>query len=106
MENISIRQGETLELTVECDDESAVSVRFLATQEGVPYIDKTAQFVDGVATIRTDDTGHPLGDYKFTLTMLYSDGVVDILPDASDCGDNCDLPTLTICESNVAGIVS
>jgi hypothetical protein len=107
MENISIRQGETFEMGIECDDTSALSVRFLATSEGVAYIDEIEQFIDGQATIRTEATNIPLGDYEFTLTITYSDGVIDILPDSSECsGDDCALPVLTICKTNNPQVIS
>lgn len=101
MEDISIRRGETLELGIEADDTSAVSVQLVATNgDGDVLIDETELFEDGEATIRTNDTLIPLGDYEYTLTIVYSDGAVDILPDPDDCDDECDLPKLTICKSN------
>lgn len=104
MENlsISIRRGETLEYPVEADDESAVSVRLLATNDdGDSIFDLTEPFVDGEATLRTDETFVPLGAYEFTLTVTYSDDVVDILPDPDGCDGECELPILTVCKSNI-----
>jgi hypothetical protein len=106
MENISIRRGETLELPVEVDDESALTVRFVATQDDTVYIDQLESFDDdGRATIHTNNTFIPLGEYEFTLSITYSDGIVDILPDASDCDGSCELPKLIICKSNVPEVV-
>ena len=102
---MSIRRGETLQIPIEADDESAVSVRFLVTKNGVSYIDETEDFVDGKATISTDDTYIPIGDYEFSYTMTYSDGVIDILPDTDDCDGDCELPVFTVCKSN-AEVVS
>ena len=101
MENLSIRRGSTLELPVEADDESALSVRFLATDdEGETVFDITEQFVNGKATLVDDDTFVPLGSYEFTLTVTYSDGI-DVLPDPDNCDDECELPTITVCKSNI-----
>lgn len=101
-EDISIRRGETFELSIEADDETAVSVRLVAVNsDSVVYIDETAEFnSSGEATIQTDDTFIPLGNYEYTLTITYSDGVVDILPDPDMCDDDCDLPKIKVCKSN------
>lgn len=103
--DITIRQGETLQLPIENDDESAISVQFQAALDNVIYIDETENFVDGKATIITNDTNHPLGDYEYMLTVIYEDGVVDKLPDPANCvDDDCALPTLTICQGNLLGV--
>jgi len=107
MENLVIRQGETLELSVKTDDDSATTVQLLATKEGSTFIDKTEPFVNRVAVLRTNDTIIPLGEYEYSLTVVYSDGFIDELPDTQDCEGDCDFPTLTICKSNRSnGIVS
>lgn len=107
MDNLSVRRYETLELGIEADDDSAVAVRFIASKDGTVFIDEEAPFNnDGEATIRVQEVDIPLGEYEYTLTLTYSDGTVDILPDASDCGDECDLPTLEVCKSNTPEVVS
>lgn len=101
MEDISIRRGETLELPIEADDESAVTVQFVATDEdGAVWIDETEPFVDGEANIRTEETYIPLGVYDYTLTVVYSDGIIDILPDPDECDEECELPKFIVCKSN------
>jgi len=100
--NISIRQGETLELTVSIDDLTAQTVRFIAEDDNGIIIDETENFSTSgtkrVATIETNDTNHPLGAYEYMLVVTYSDGAIEKLPDVTDCTE-CELPTLTICKS-------
>ena len=106
--DISIRQGETLQIPITADDTSAVSVRFQAAQDGVVYIDEEENFtiVDGkaVATISTQNTTLPVGEYEYMLTITYSDGVIDKLPDPQNCDGDCSLPALNICEGEFTGV--
>lgn len=108
--DITIRQGETLQIPITINDTSAESVRFVASSdtEGV-VIDLTQQFeiVDGkaTATIFTNNTLIETGEYSYMLVVTYADDVVDILPDASECqGDDCELPKLIVCESLLFGV--
>lgn len=105
MENLQIRQGETLTLTVESDDISADTIRLVVrkTNEN-PIIDIGATFatIDGkrIATLETSDTIKTPGTYKYMLTIEYIDGTIKKLPDASLCEEgDCDFPELTICEA-------
>lgn len=103
--DITIRQGETLQIPIEADDSSAVGVQFQAAQDGVVYIDETENFVDGKATIKTDDTQLATGEYEYMLTVTYSDGVIDKLPDPGDCMDgDCELPKLIVCQGTFTGV--
>lgn len=102
--DIRIRQGETLQIPITADDDSAISVQFQVAQNGTIYIDETELFVDGEATISTDDTNHPTGEYEYMLTITYSDGVIDKLPDSDSCEEGCELPKLIICESITTGV--
>ena len=104
MNTITIRRGETLQIPVEADDLSAVSVRLLVTKNNIIYLDETENFVEGKATLSSNDINFPVGDYEYSLTMVYEDGVIDILPDVAEC-DDCELPTFKVCESN-AEVVS
>lgn len=100
--NISIRQGETLELDFTIDDLTAETVRLIVENDDGIIINEVANFstVSGkrVASISTTNTNHDLGEYEYMLSVTYSDGVVEKLPDVAGCED-CDLPTLTICKS-------
>lgn len=108
--DITIRQGETLQIPIEADDTSAVSVQFQAALDGVVYIDETESFVIGndgkaTATIFTNDTLLETGDYEYMLTVTYTDGVIDILPDPDGCLDgDCELPKLIVCQGTFTGV--
>ena len=99
MENPVIRRGETLELTFKADDATALTVQLKAVKDGVVYFDETEPFVDSIAVIRTNDTNVAVGEYPFTLKVVYEDGFIEILPDAEDCDGDCELPSIIVCES-------
>lgn len=108
--DITIRQGETLQVPVTINDDSAVTVRFVvADSDDVIVIDITENFTteDGKAsaTIMTDDTLIETGEYNYQLVITYSDGVIDILPDPDGCiGGDCELPKFIVCESLLFGV--
>lgn len=106
--DLSIRQGETLSLTITVDDLTADTVRFLAENGDGDSIDETVNFstVDGVrtASIETNDTNLPIGDYEYMLTVTYDGGIVEKLPDSNCDSEDCSLPTLTICEALDVGV--
>lgn len=104
MNDIKIRQGETLTLTIESDDLTAQTVRFVARKDTDPIIiSVTANFetVDGkrVATISTSDTIIAAETYSYMLVVTYEDETISKLPDTANCGEDCDLPSLIICEA-------
>lgn len=105
--DLTIRQGETLQIPIESSDVSAETVQFQAAKDGVIYIDETAQFVNGKATIWTNNTDIQIGVYEWMLTVTYSDGLIDKLPDQNDCEeDDCKLPTLTVCKGDLTEVIS
>ena len=110
MDAITIRQGETLQIPVTINDTSAETVRFVVADEnGAIVIDITENFTvadnKATATILTNETLIETGEYSYQLVVTYSDDVVDILPDASECqGDDCELPKLIVCESLLFGV--
>lgn len=105
MNEISIRQGETLQLPIKADDDSAISVTFQVAKNGTIFIDETENFSNGKATIITNDTNHAIGEYEYMLTVEYPDAT-DKLPDPEACEDGeCDLPKFIICRSLVDGVV-
>ena len=105
MDTITIRQGETLQIPIEADDSTAVSVQFQVVKDGIIYLDVLENFVDGKATIFTNDTLLEIGTYEYIITVTYEDGVVDILPDPDECeGDDCDFPEFVVCKGVVIGI--
>lgn len=105
--DITIRQGETLQLPIESTDLSAETAQFQAAKDGVVYIDATASFINGKATIWSNDTDIEIGDYEWMLTVTYSDGVIDKLPDKGDCKEgDCELPLLKVCKGDLTEVVS
>ncbi len=105
MDNLQIRQGETLTLNLTSDDITADTVRIVVKKPNEnAIIDEIASFstIDGkrIAVISTSDTNKPVDTYQYMLTITYADGSVKKLPDASNCEEgDCDLPELTICEA-------
>lgn len=108
LDNISLRQGATLQLPIICDDVTAVDVRFKAFKENTIYIDELENFatVDGKrqATIFTNDTNIPIDSYDYMLIINYSDGVIDKLPDPDECDGDCEFPQLIICDGGPDGV--
>lgn len=106
MHNITIRQGARFSFEVEQADPSSVSVTFIAQSEDNTFQD-TQEYVDGVATFdfQEDDTS-VVGEYDFQLNENFATGSPDIYPAMGDCfGEDCDFPTLTICESLDGGSI-
>lgn len=105
MDNLQIRQGETLTLNIESDDLTAQTVRIVVKKPNEnAIIDEIANFstVDGkrVAVLETTDTNKPVDTYQYMLTIEYADGTIKKLPDASNCDDgDCSLPELEICKA-------
>ena len=99
MDKISVRQGETFQLPVEIDDTTAQTVQLLVWNDTATIIDETEPFNDGKATIDAGIITDAVGLYKYSVTITYSDGVVDILPDITECTD-CDFPEFEVCEGN------
>lgn len=108
--DLSIRQGETLAITITNEDLSADTAQLLVEDtNGNVVINVTENFTtsDGIRTVelRTEDTNFAVGDYSYMLVITYSDGVIEKLPNISEC-DDCDLPVLKICKAIVVPEVS
>lgn len=107
-DNMSIRQGATLQFPIVADDVSAQSVQFQAFKDGIVYIDEFEPFtiVNGKAqaTIFTNDTSIPIDTYDYMITINYSDGATDKLPDPEDCDGECEFPKLIICDGGPSGV--
>lgn len=110
MDNLQIRQGETLYLTIKSDDLTAETVNLLVKKEGeAAIIDELVSFatIDGerIAVIDTLDTNHDPDTYDYQLTIEYADGTIAKLPDAANCeAGDCDFPTVTICNALDIGV--
>jgi len=97
MENINTSWGETLPLTVEAED--ADNATLYIGETGNIVIEQTASFVDGSAdlTVTATDMEITPDTYSYQIVIEYDDGTIRKYPDAS-CED-CELPTITVCET-------
>lgn len=99
MNNYNIRQGETLSLSIEATDASSATVTLRGQNTGT-LIAKTGTFVDGTADVSLDPDDTLIVDtYDYMITVTYDNGDIKKFPDADCDGDNCDFPTITICEA-------
>lgn len=99
--NIVVRYGASVELTVEIDDNTAVSASIYVGKEGEVYeITKSGFFVDGVAdiTLEPNETEIPIGDYKYQINVTYTDGKIDKYPE-KNCLGEVDLPYFIVLEA-------
>lgn len=105
MKNFRIYWGETLNAIVTIDDPDAVSATL--TISTIPQIVKTDNFVNGEADVSVSaiETQLPLGKYEYQLKVVYGNGIIDKMPDISNCLD-CSLPTVTIMASLDMPLVS
>lgn len=101
MKSINVRYGASLTLTATTDESTAETAILYIGKEGmVPVIEKSANFINLVADISlsTEDTKVPLGNYKYQLDVLHSDGRLDKFPTPEDCPYG-DLPDFMVYES-------
>lgn len=118
-QQLKIRQGETLPLSVEDDDPTAETVTIIVKEsvdDAVALISHSANFVDGSTvdlplvarvadlTLESEITGIPSGNYIYQLTVVYSDGAIEKYPDASTCEDECDFPEFIVCDALDPGV--
>lgn len=101
MKPISIRYGETLNVPITVDDDSAVSATFYVGKPGeTPSITASTALVErsGEFDITDTDTRIPLGEYYYQITVTTSDGKVDKYPKPEDCEEH-GLPKFTVHEA-------
>jgi hypothetical protein len=109
-DNISIRQGETLELNIIIDDPHAVEVKLLVGDDDGTIIESVGMFatIDGetsaTITVPAAQTNQDVGEYEYMLMITYDDGVIEKLPDGDCCDEDCGLPTFSICKSLSEGV--
>lgn len=96
---ISVRIGETFQLPSRTNDPSASTITLKVWDDTGIKIDETETFIDGQATIDAGVIALALGKYKYLLTIVYSDGHIDILPNAEECdgGTDCAIPEFEVC---------
>lgn len=98
MDKITVRQGETFQLPITIDDESAETVQLKVWGDS-EIISETESFINGEATIDAGIIEDSAGTYSYSITVTYSDDAIDILPDVADCED-CSYPVFEICEGD------
>ena len=97
MENITTSWGKTLPMTVEAKD--ADSATLYIGEVGDIEVEQTVAFVDGSADLTVSATDMEIAPdtYSYQIVIVYDNGDVFAYPD-SECED-CELPTITVCET-------
>lgn len=98
MTDYRIQQGETLRLTVTVAEEGANTAELVATDGTSNVLTSLVNFDGLTADLSTTETVIPPGTYDYYVRITWDDDTVDILPDASDCEDECEFPKLIVCE--------
>jgi len=109
MENLKIRQGETLSIDIKSDDDTAQTARLVARKgTETPVIDETVSFGavgdDWIASFSIDTVAIVPDDYSYMITIVYEDDSIKKLPEADECESECDLPILTVCTALDLGV--
>lgn len=101
MDDINVRWGATLPLIVTNDETGADTATITISQDDMVVLTKTASFVDEEAdlTLTAVNTQLTPRVYDYMIKVVYDDGTIEKYPDIDGCSD-CDLPTLTVCDTN------
>jgi hypothetical protein len=100
MNNMKIRAGSRLSFSVDQADSTSVSATFIAEDSVGNMITDTVAYTDGVASFQFDSPDTDVvGVYDYQINENFATGSPDIYPNVDGCDDDCDLPTLEICES-------
>jgi len=102
MDNLTVRQGETLPLLWENDEAGADTATLTISDDSGVVLAITTTFEDlqadlTVSAEQTEALGIGLFDYM--ITLIYEDGTVEKYPDVSGCNE-CELPQLEVCDAN------
>jgi hypothetical protein len=102
MNNLSVRWGATLPITLTIDEEGADTATLVIAEmdNGAIVLEKTAAFDGLIAdlTLTAEDTQLPTDEYEYMITVVYADGTVEKYPDVAGCTE-CEFPTIEICEA-------
>lgn len=99
MSDFIARQGQTYQLPVTVDDDSAETVMIDVWNDDGIILTTTTNFLNKEATLDLGVITDDIGIYSALVTVTYSDGSIDILPLQVGCGDdNCKFLTFQICE--------
>jgi hypothetical protein len=102
MNNMKVRSGGRLSFNITRGDSTAVSATFIMQHQDTDiFISVTEAYnSEGIAAF---ELGSPetdvVGVYDYQVNENYATGSPDIYPDISGCDDDCELPTVTVCES-------
>lgn len=105
MDNETIRQGETFEVTITDTDLTADTVTLTISNEDITVSESAGySTIDDkrVATITLNSPSLIVGEYKYMYTIEYTTGFIQKLPDIEqNCDDgSCELPKFIVCEAN------
>jgi len=99
---LSVREGETLLLLWENDEEGANTATITISEDSVGVLTKTVTF-DGLnadLSLTPEETlTLGVGEFEYMITLIYDDDTVEKYPDVSGCSE-CTLPTLEVCLAN------
>lgn len=101
--NMTVWEGSQVPLTVEQGDSASVSASFvMINQDTEETFTVTGEYedVDGVmiADVSLTDQETVVGVYDYYIAENFEDEDPLIYPDPNDCDDDCELPTITVCE--------
>lgn len=91
MEDINIRQGESLDLAVQTDDLNASTATLIVGNVGeTPQINVTITLLAGIGqfALTPEETSVAVGTYRYQMNILHSDGQVEKYPEPEDCDDD------------------
>lgn len=101
MNSFTVWEGSQISLAATQGDENSISASiFMVNQETQDTIDYTAVFeeVDGVMTADLGFSAPEPGVYDYYITENFNDEEPYIYPDHDCDGEECTLPTITVCE--------
>lgn len=100
MQDIAVRYGASVPLSITIDDDTATEATlYVGFEGGSPIIAKTGLFIDGLAdlSLAPSDTAIPLNKYSYQINVLYANGNVDKFPSPEACDGG--LPNFTVLEA-------
>jgi hypothetical protein len=101
-DELTVKQGARLPLTVERGDPSAVSATLILKAHGtgiVKTVGPSDYNVDGVADVSLGETEtSTVAVFDAQINENFTDEAPDKYPN-EDCGDECSFLTITVCES-------
>ncbi len=96
---MTAREGGKLTFTITQGDTESVSATIvISNTDTLELTEVTEEFVEGVASFEVE--GLAEGDYEYQIEENFETGDPLIYPDPDQCEDeDCDFPTITICNN-------